>query len=321
MSFVLVFLCAMIIIVIFVNGFTDAVNAVSSVIATKVYTANRAVFFSGLCNLFGVIIFCTLFQNVTKTMGELVGLGNVDMKTRLLGVSTAMLSVAIFATAAWFFGIATSESHGLIGAVCGCNFALNPGGFPISALLSVVYGQVFSILFGFIAGFLFCKKMSGKKQQNINRRLKFSMAGLSFLHGGQDGQKFYAILLTLLPFFSSVKGAFLSVSFVVCIALFMALGTFFGGRRIIEKVAALTSLDKTGWLASDMASVVGIALSTFLGSPISTTYVKISAIAGSALAQKKPVDKKSLAEIGVSWAVTFPVCFVLAFVLIKIIVV
>lgn len=318
---VIVFLALSVMAVVFVNGFTDAVNAVSSVIATKIYTPKKAVLISGIFNFLGVFLFCTFFSNVAKTMEELIGLNNYDIKLRLLGVSIAMLTVVLFATFAWYFGIATSESHGLIGAVSGCNLALEGfSHFSWAPLIKVLYGQLISIAFGFFFGLLFCAILKRGKGKNEGRKIKISMAFLSFLHGGQDGQKFFALLLLLTSFFSAIQESTLRLGFVVIIALLMGIGTFLGGKRIIDKVENLSNLDKQGWLASDFATVVGVGFSTLLGSPISTTYVKISAIAGSATAKGKSLNKKSMAGILISWFITFPVCFALAFVLVKLLV-
>jgi RNase P protein component len=110
--------------VLFVNGWTDAPNAIASAIGSGAFSMKKGVWLATLMNLLGGIAALSMGQQVAKTMGAL---GNFPADTRgTAAVSACLLAVVVWAVAAWFFGIPTSESHGLMAALMGGALRLHP---------------------------------------------------------------------------------------------------------------------------------------------------------------------------------------------------
>jgi PiT family inorganic phosphate transporter len=77
----------------------------------------------------------------------------------LIALCAAMFAIVVWATAAWWFGIPTSESHALIAGLSGAAIALNNGlaGINGHEWVKVLYGLVLSTCFGFGLGWLTSK--------------------------------------------------------------------------------------------------------------------------------------------------------------------
>ena len=65
--------------------------------------------------------------------------------------------------------------------------------------------------------------------------------------------------------------------------------------------------------AADLAGAVSLLLSTWQGLPVSTTHAKTCAMMGAAGA----LDRRIAASMFAAWALTFPACGLLAFLLTK----
>lgn len=133
----------------FVNGWTDAPNAVATVISTRVLRPITAVIMASLFNLAGVLLAGTA---VATTIGK--GIVNPEM-IDLTTIGAAMLGIIIFSTIAWYFGLPTSESHALVSGLAGA--ALAKGGLETliwTGWKKVLMGLGFSTFLGFGCGFL-----------------------------------------------------------------------------------------------------------------------------------------------------------------------
>ena len=172
-----------------------------------------------------------------------------DSHLALIALCAAMAAIVIWATAAWYFGIPTSESHALIAGISGAAVAIQNSfsGINGGEWIKVIYGIFLSTLLGFVLGFLSSKLtvFCFRNQNRLKSERFFSWAQVSggaamaFMHGAQDGQKFMAIFLLGAAF---AGGQAEASSFVVplwlmvlCSAV-MGLGTSIGGYRIIKSV-------------------------------------------------------------------------------------
>ena len=97
------------------------------------------------------------------------------------------------ATAAWYFGIPTSESHALIAGLSGAAIALQGGigGINGSEWISVIYGLVLSSVLGFAMGWIFVKLVGAifrsidrRKTQGFFQKAQITGgAAMAFMHG------------------------------------------------------------------------------------------------------------------------------------------
>jgi len=292
--------------VIFVNGWTDAPNAIATAVGSGAMPFRKAVGLAALCNFAGTAVSCLAFPAVAATVGELVSFA--DGQTALTALCAAMLSIVLWAVAAWRFGLPTSESHALLAGLSGAALALGSGaGFNAPAWTKALGGMVLSL----IAGAGAARLLRGVLSRRIRRAAvwqRFAAGGMAFLHGAQDGQKFMALLLMT----SSSDTA--SLPWLLLTAGVMALGTALGGRPIVEKVGTeLAHLTPEDGLAADLGAGAVLLVCSVLGLPVSTTHAKVAAVCG---AGQKP-DLRVFGQIGGAWLLTFPCCGLLSFLLTK----
>ena len=126
--------------VIFVNGWTDAPNAIATAVGSGALTFRRAVRLAALCNFAGAAVSCSLLPTVAATVGELVTFA--DGQAALNALCAAMLSIILWAAAAWRFGLPTSESHALLAGLSGAALALGSADLNSTAWLKTIGGML-----------------------------------------------------------------------------------------------------------------------------------------------------------------------------------
>lgn len=310
-----VLISAIVFSVLFVNGWTDAPNSIAAVVASGALPFRRAAAMAALCELTGVMLSSALCPTVAETVFSMVdpGLGPAALTV----LQAALLAVVCWATAAWYFGIPTSESHALLAALTGAVFALhgNFSGVSGTAWCKVIVGLLLSTLLGTFAGRWAARHAAYcRLPLRRVRRGQILCAGfMAFLHGAQDGQKFLAVLLLLRSLEAGRPAHVFQVSLplaALCAGV-MSLGVLCGGQRIIDTVAgSMTGLSPAQALAADGAGAACLLGATLLGLPVSTTHTRISALLGAGLAKG---EKTSLWPILSVWLFTFPACGALGF--------
>lgn len=298
--------------VIFVNGWTDAPNAIATAVGSGALSFRKAVALAAGCNFAGAALSCLLFPAVATTIGELVVFSH--RQAALTALCAAMLSIVLWAVAAWRFGLPTSESHALLAGLSGCALALGGESAALNggAWLKVLAGMVLSLAAGAAAG-RGARVWLSRHRCSAVAWQRFAAGGMAALHGAQDGQKFMALLLLsdTLDHTETTHPALL----LLLVAGVMALGTALGGKPIVEKVGReLAGLSPTEGLAADLGGGVVLLVCSVLGLPVSTTHAKVAAICG---AGQHP-DPKIIGQLGGVWILTFPCCALLSFLLTKI---
>ncbi|NLT97507.1 MAG: inorganic phosphate transporter, partial [Christensenellaceae bacterium] len=159
---VIVLVCAS----IFVNGWTDAPNAITTVVSTRVLSPRAAVGLAAIFNLLGVRL---MGSAVAETIGSIIQdpqPGNDILVT----LAAAQIAIVAWALGAWRFGIPTSESHALVAGLTGA--ALAGGGLSSvswEAWQKVLIGLGVSSVLGFASGWLMTLGVS-KAFGRMNRR-------------------------------------------------------------------------------------------------------------------------------------------------------
>lgn len=302
-----------------VNGFTDAPNAIASVVSTGTLGFRRAVALAAVCDFLGAVAMCALCPTVARTVLELADFGG-DPAAALTALEAAFLAIILWAVLAWRFGIPTSESHALLAGLTGA-CAARFGGFSrvsAGAWAKVLLGLALSTLCGALAGKLAARRLGRRRLgPELVRGGQLLGAGMTaFLHGAQDGQKFTALFLLCRALGRGEAGP-LAISLPACAlcAGCMAAGTALGGRRIIDTVTrGLTGLTPKAALAADLGSGACLLAASILGLPVSTTHTKLSALWGAGHGG----GGDAAGEVLLAWLATFPVCFGLAWGLTKI---
>ena len=317
--------------VIFVNGWTDAPNAIATCISTRCMRVRPAILLSAGFNFLGVLVMTRINSSVASTISNMVDFGG-NTNEALIALCAALFSIVIYSVTASWFGIPTSESHSLIAGLTGAAIAINNGlgGVNGAEWVKVLYGLVMSLLLGFGSGWLICKLLTwvcaGLDRRKANGFFRyaqiFGAAAMSFMHGAQDGQKFIGVLFLGVAFCngqSSVSGVVIPVWLMLLCSTVMGLGTSVGGEKIIKSVGMdMVQLKKYQGFAADLSAAFCLLLSSLFGIPVSTTHTKTSAIMGvGAVKRLSAINYGVVKDMMLTWVFTFPGCGLISFAMAK----
>lgn len=308
--------------VIFVNGWTDAPNAIATCVSTRSMSPRSAIFMAALFDFLGVLVMTMINSTVAQTIYNMVDFGD-NSHDALVALCAALIAIVLWAVAAWWFGIPTSESHALIAGISGAAIAIQGGiaGINPSEWVKVIYGLVLSTAMGFGMGFVVVKVIE-TLCRGLNRRKTFFVfknaqivggAGMAFMHGAQDGQKFMGVFMLsmyLAQGQTSVEKFFIPIWLLVLCSVVMATGTSIGGYRIIKSVGMdMVKLQNYQGFAADAAGGLCLLAATILGFPVSTTHTKTTSIMGVGAAKRlSSVNWGIVKEMITAWILTFPGC-------------
>ena len=317
--------------VIFVNGWTDAPNAIATCITTRCLGARKAIITSAVFNFLGVLIMTHINSAVASTISNMVDFGSNTHEAQI-ALCAALFSIVVYSVGASYFGIPTSESHSLIAGLTGAAIAIHGGldGVNPDEWIKVIYGLFLSLALGFLSGWVICKLITiicaGMNRHKTNRFFQageiFGAAAMSFMHGAQDGQKFIGVLFLGVAFSngqSSVEGVIIPVWLMIVCSTVMGVGTSVGGEKIIKSVGMdMVRLEKYQGFSADLAGAFCLLLSSVFGIPVSTTHTKTSAIMGvGAVKRLSAINFGVVKDMMLTWVFTFPGCGLISFVMAK----
>ncbi len=317
--------------VIFVNGWTDAPNAIATCITTRCMDVRAAIWMSAVFNFLGVFVMTQINSSVASTISNMVDFGG-NTREALIALCAALFSIVVYSVAASWFGIPTSESHSLIAGLSGSAIAIHNGvgGINMDEWAKVLYGLVLSLALGFVTGWVICKLVSLVCSAMDRRRTNsffrgaqiFGAAAMSFMHGAQDGQKFIGVLFLGIAFSNgqdNVVGAAIPVWLMLLCSLVMGCGTSVGGEKIIKSVGMdMVKLEKYQGFSADLAAAFCLLYSSLFGIPVSTTHTKTSAIMGvGAVRRLSAINFGVVKDMMLTWIFTFPGCGLISFLMAK----
>jgi inorganic phosphate transporter, PiT family len=310
----------------FVNGFHDSANAIATIVGTRVLKPLQAVAVAALGNLFGPFIFGTA---VAATVGN--GIIQPEFST-IPAIFAGLIGAIIWDLVTWYFRLPSSSSHALIGGLIGSALAI--GG--INAIVQggvwkTLLFMIISPILGFIAAFgftiilrLFFLKSNASKANRLFGKLQIaSSLFYSLTHGANDGQKTMGVITALL-----IAGGFLhSKAFVVptpvilVAASAIALGTFFGGWRIVKTMAlGLTKLKPYQGFCAETTGGILLTSMAWLGVPVSTTHAISGAIMGTGATKRLSAVRWGIGKrIVYAWIITIPASASIGFIVFLII--
>ena len=302
----------------FVNGWTDAPNAIATVVSTRVLSPTQAVIMAAVLNIVGALVTGTA---VATTIGTgIVKPEAIDLHT----VASAMVAIVIWSTLAWRWGLPTSETHALVAGLAGAGIAAaGPSVLLWVGWEKVLIGLVLATVIGFSLGFIamviiyrLLSRASNTSVKTIFGRLQILYSAfMAFSHGSNDGQKFMGAFALAL-FLGGILPQFQVPIWVILVCgTVMGVGTAFGGWRIIRTMGfRLTKLEPVNGFAAETSAGLAITLASFLGIPLSTTQTINTAIMGVGATRRFSAVRWGVTrEIVLAWLLTFPVCGILGF--------
>lgn len=305
-----IFSIFLVLMVVFLNGFTDAPNAIATIVSTKTLSMTRACILCAICNFLGLIIASSVNMSVAKSVLESASFG----KRPMLAIACVLMSTIAFTIFAWMMAMPSSESHALIASIAGASLALSEE-LDFVPFLKIVLYMALSCLVSLILA-LVASALLGKRKLPYKGLQLIFCASLSLMHGAQDGQKLVAMLYFVLV---STKGAqnnmWIAVALVSSVIL---LGSLAGGGRIVKSMGDdISSLTPKGAVVSDASASATLIIFSALGAPVSTSNIKACSVAGAGLADKQYVNFKTLAKMAYVALLTFPCCMLMSYLLVS----
>lgn len=302
----------------FLNGFHDASNAIATIVSTQVLKPHHAVLWSAMFNFLAFFVFGL---HVANTVGTgIVAAHIIDT----VFIFSTLSGAIIWNIITWYFGIPSSSSHALIGGLIGAALMKSGTHFLewagitkviISIFISPLLGMFLGMLLMFLIARIFFHYSPYKLNKGFRGLQLISSALLSLGHGGNDGQKSIGIIAVLLFSSGLLSGEFYVPNWVVISCyVTMALGTLFGGYRIVRTMGMkITKLKPVGGCCAETGTALTLFLATMLGIPVSTTHIVAGSIVGVGSLERFSAVRWGVAsQIVWAWVLTMPAAAIVA---------
>jgi PiT family inorganic phosphate transporter len=310
----------------FINGFHDAANSIATVVSTRVLSPKVAVLWAAFFNFAAAFFFGV---RVAKTIGT--GMIQLDIVTQYV-VLGGLLGAIFWDLLTWLLGLPTSSSHALIGGYAGAAIARAAilRGWPNAFKVIILSGWTKTVLFIFIAPIMglvlgWCLMMSmywilrtraPRQVDTWFRKLQLlSAAAYSLGHGGNDAQKTMGIIAGALYAGGILTKAQMQSNWgplhwpiILSAHLAIALGTYFGGWRIVHTMGSkITKLKPVGGFCAETAGAITLFGTALAGIPVSTTHTITGAIVGVGTTHRVSAVRWGIAtRIVWAWVLTIP---------------
>jgi len=298
-----------------VNGWTDAPNAVATVVSTRVLAPVAAVIMAGVFNLLGALSGTAVATTIGK---DIVDIQAITLET----VVAAALAVVFWSSFAAYLSLPTSESHGIVAGIAGA--AVQVAGWDViiwDGWTKVFTGVGMAVMGGFGGGFLlmililwlFYRSSPSRSRRVFGWLQLGSSAFMAWSHGTADGQKAIGVMAMALAIYNDTPTSEFSVPLWVILlgAGTLGLSTATGGWRIIRTLGMrVTHLETYQGFAAEAAAATTLAVTSRFGIPLSTTHTIGTAIMGVGATRRVSAVRWGVAyNIVAAWVLTFPICF------------
>lgn len=317
LTFTLIALIAIALVFDFMNGFHDAANSIATIVSTGVLKPYQAVAWAAFFNFVAIALF---EMKVAATVGKgIVSPDAVDNQV----IFGALIGAIAWNIITWYYGLPSSSSHALIGGMIGATVIkagpaplLAPGIVKTSVFIFVapLLGMLLASLL-MVAVAWICRRMPQRRTDRWFRRLQLLSSALySIGHGSNDAQKTMGIIWLLLISAGVTGTDHLPQWVIVSCFLAIALGTLFGGWRIVKTMGQrITKLKPVGGFAAETGGAMSLFLASGLGIPVSTTHTITGSIIGVGSAQRTRAVRWGVAgNIVIAWIITIPASALLA---------
>ncbi len=294
----------------FLNGLHDSSNIVATVISSRAMAPRAILLLAAVAHFVAPFLFGVA---VATTVGKDIIDPSAISPNVVMGAVTAAI---IWNIITWRLGIPSSSSHALVGGLLGSSVVAY--GFAIvhiNALVKVLAALFIAPLLGLTAGYLITRILlnllvkTSPRISVVFKRLQIITAlSLSLSHGTNDAQKTMG-MITMGLVATGFQESFIIPTWVIAVSAgAIAMGTLFGGWRLIHtlggRIYTIRPIHAFSSQAASAAVILGAAL---LGGPVSTTQVVGSAIMGSGAAERiSKVRWQVGQEMLTTWISTIP---------------
>jgi PiT family inorganic phosphate transporter len=296
----------------FLNGLHDAANSIATVVSTRVLKPQYAVVWAAFFNFIAFLFFGL---HVARTIGTGIVAADVVDAGVIFG---ALMGAICWNLITWWLGIPSSSSHALIGGLAGAGmmkagtgaivwFGLGITGAAI--ILSPLLGFCLALALVLAVSWIFVRSTPVAVNNTFGISQFVSASLYSLGHGGNDAQKTMGIIAVLL-YSQRVLGDefYIPLWVILSCQVAMALGTLFGGWRIVHTMGSrITRLHPVQGFCAEAGGAATLFLATFLGIPVSTTHTITGAIVGVGAARKVAAVRWNVAgNVVTAWILTMP---------------
>ena len=298
----------------FTNGFHDTANVVATSISTRAMSPRIAVAYAAVLNFAGAFISLAVAATVAK---DVVDSGAIDSN---LVIFAGLIGAISWNLITWYFGLPSSSSHALIGGIVGSTFvaagadAILSDGIIGKVLVPAVVAPVLAFVVGGIGIVVAYRVVGGQRPGPVTRGFRagqvLSGGLLALAHGTNDAQKTMGVITLALVVNGNLspQGFEVPTWVVVSAASAIALGTYFGGWRIIRTMGTrIIKMDSAQGFSAQGAGAAVILASSHFGFPLSTTQVIAGGVMGAGAGKRVSAVRWGVAgDIVTAWLMTLP---------------
>jgi len=300
----------------FLDGFHNSANIVATVISSRAMGPRQSLILASIFEFIGPFL---LGVAVAKTIGvDLVEQYAITVPV----VMAALLAAIVWKIITWWPGIPSSSSHSLFGGLIGAVIvASGISALKAEGFLRIVIALLVSPVLGLIGGYIVMAatlRLTWNSTPKINKTFKrgqlFTSAGLAFAHGSNSAQKIMGMIVLGMVSTGLTDTFAIPLWVVASSAGALALGTLFGGQRIIRTLGAKFYRIRPvhGFTAQATSATIVLGASLF-GGPVSTTQIVSSSIVGVGAAERpNKVRWRVFYDIGLAWLLTIPATALIA---------
>lgn len=296
----------------FSNGFHDTFDVISTAVSTGAAPPQVAIAVAALLNFVGAFISVAVAATIAHDVVDAAAITPTVVFAGLVGAIAWNL-------ATWYFSLASSSSHALIGGMVGAALAaagtgaVHGGGLLDKVLLPALVAPLAAFLLAGMLIVVIYRLFGSSRPGPVSRAFRHGqiVSGglLALAHGANDAQKTMGVITLALIANGTLSGSADPPFWViVAAAAAIALGTYSGGWRIMRSTGArIIKMDAAQGFSAQGAGAVAIFVSTFLGFPISTTHAISGGVMGAGAAKRVSAVRWGVAgNIVVAWLLTLP---------------
>ena len=199
---------------VYINGFHDTANSIATVVATRALSPRQAIVLATMTNLVGALVGTAVAETMAH---DLVGASVITTNT----IICALLGAIVWDLLTWWWGLPTSSSHALVGALCGAALASahsnwseivwvapagahwwQGNGLVFKVIIPMFVSPVLGLVGAYLASGLFYLLLRNWNVERVDRvfgRLQiFSGGYIGFAHGHNDAQKTLGVMVLAL---------------------------------------------------------------------------------------------------------------------------